>query len=246
MNTNSTTWSIHPDFANSNSVQEPELLKTDDLKLELAARSAFCGEQLYPFDKAPAGSSAIIPIYGVLFTRSYYAWDMKDISHWIAQARDAENIQEIILCFDSPGGQVNGIVNLYNLIKSVSKVKPVIAYVEGMCCSAAYWLASACDKIIASNPSCEVGSIGVMASFVDHKGALEKLGYKEHILYSSLSTEKNKITDDVLKGEYEAYIHEVLDPLATLFIDSVNASRNIDSKALTGKTFEQHQIGQRP
>lgn len=43
--------------------------------------------------------------------------------------------------------------------------KPIIAYASGSCCSGAYWIVSACDKIMAADTAI-LGSIGVVFIFI--------------------------------------------------------------------------------
>ncbi len=75
------------------------------------------------------------------------------------------NIAAIVLQIDSPGGEVSGTQQLADVIKSVQK--PVVAFVDGMMASAALWIGSAADEIIASTPQDIIGSIGTMMSFGD-------------------------------------------------------------------------------
>ena len=78
----------------------------------------------------------------------------------IQAAQDNQAVDTIVLHIDSPGGQVGGIAELSNHIRN-KITKPVVAYVGDMAASAAYWVASAADSIIAA-PTAEIGSIGVV------------------------------------------------------------------------------------
>lgn len=78
------------------------------------------------------------------------------IAEWIrAQDPDAT----IVLDIDSIGGDVAGVESLAALIES--RPGPNFALITGTCASAAYWIASACDRIKAV-PSALIGSIGTM------------------------------------------------------------------------------------
>lgn len=78
------------------------------------------------------------------------------IAEWI-RAQDPDS--PIYLDIDSPGGDVAGVEALAALIES--RPGPTFAKVTGTCASAAYWIASACDSIVAA-PSALIGSIGTM------------------------------------------------------------------------------------
>lgn len=72
---------------------------------------------------------------------------------------DDEDITEIVMLIDSPGGGVDG---LHDFVQRMTKAtKRLTAYVDGNGCSAAYWIASACDEIYTSATS-RLGSIGVI------------------------------------------------------------------------------------
>jgi ClpP class serine protease len=77
-----------------------------------------------------------------------------------------ESIEQILLVIDSPGGSVVGVSEFASLIKSSSK--PTTAYIYGFAASAAYWIASAADKIVAGDTGL-VGSIGVVLSVYRQK-----------------------------------------------------------------------------
>lgn len=83
--------------------------------------------------------------------------------------------EAFVFNIDSPGGTVMGTKELANAIKSINK--PTIAMTDGLCCSAAYWTAAACDHIV-STPSAIVGSIGVIMEMLDASAAYSAQGLK--------------------------------------------------------------------
>lgn len=78
------------------------------------------------------------------------------IAEWI-RAQNPES--ELTFDFDSGGGDINGVEALCDAI--ASHPGPTRAIITGTCGSAAYWLASSCDRIEAA-PSALIGSIGAM------------------------------------------------------------------------------------
>lgn len=78
------------------------------------------------------------------------------IAEWI---RAQDPAAPIYLDIDSIGGDVAGVEALAALIES--RPGPNFALITGTCASAAYWIASACDRIKAV-PSALIGSIGTM------------------------------------------------------------------------------------
>lgn len=89
-----------------------------------------------------------------------------EIRAWVeAQEPDAE----LIFDFDSPGGDVYGVEALAKTI--AEHPGPTTALVTGTAASAAYWLASSCDRIVAW-PSATIGSIGAMLTIAADDGAV--------------------------------------------------------------------------
>ena len=196
------------------------------------------------FADAPNDSTAIIPIRGTLLKYgSYCAYGTMEYGQIIRQAADSQNISSIILDIDSGGGSVDAIAPVVDAIQyAKSKSKWPVARVD-LCASAAYYIASYCNEIIATNSiSAEIGSIGVMMSFPDYAKYYEKEGVKIHTVYSNLSDYKNAPFEAARKGEYELIKTEELDPLARDFQKNVKANRSgklkTDTKGiLNGRMF---------
>jgi protease-4 len=161
---------------------------------------------------------------------------MMTIGQWIRSADRDPAIDSIVLRIDSPGGTVSGTEDLANIIKETSK--PIVAFVEDMACSAAYWLASCCDEVIANNSTAQVGSIGVLMSFADAQPMWEAKGVKFHTVTAPQSTDKTAMFEKVRSGDYKEYKDNVLAPLAQKFIDTVKGNRSgITDADCTGKVF---------
>jgi protease-4 len=61
----------------------------------------------------------------------------------------------VVLDIDSGGGQVSGTPEFYDYIASFKK--PVVAYTDGLMCSAAYYIGSATSHIIANKRADAIG-----------------------------------------------------------------------------------------
>lgn len=195
------------------------------------------------FDDAPEGSIAIIPLEGTMMkydTRCSYG--TASIAGLLREAVNSDKIDGILLDIDSGGGAVDAIAPLLDAIDYAhAKLKPVVAFCD-LCASAAYYVAAACDAIMAGNSiSSEFGSIGVMMSFMDYSKYYADLGIKEHTIYSSLSDYKNAPFEAARKGEYDLIRAEELDPLALGFQQHVKSHRaglKTDEKGiLNGRMF---------
>lgn len=160
-------------------------------------------------------------------------------------AKDTD-ISSVLLRVDSPGGQVFGTQSVVDGIRACQAAgKPVVALCEdGLMCSAAYWIGCAADTLIATHETCTIGSIGVMASWMDVQPALEKMGVKFHEVYAEQSSQKNADFAAAGKGDYKA-VQANLTAIAGGFLGAVRASRAgrlneklfVKSGASAGKTF---------
>ena len=148
--------------------------------------------------------TAVVPVMGVLGDWMPYSY----ITGMIEKALKRDDINEIVLLIDSPGGAVAGLFDSCRFIEKASKKKKCIAYVTGMACSAAYAIATACDEIFMMEDA-EVGSCGCYAHAVEYSDAyFEKEGFLHRVFRSKCSPKKNcsVITDEV---EAEAFQDEI-------------------------------------
>ncbi|MGI4833299.1 MAG: S49 family peptidase [Janthinobacterium lividum] len=166
-------------------------------------------------------------------------------------ARDQE-ISAVLLRVDSPGGQVYGTQSVADAIQACQSAgKPVVALCEdGLMCSAAYWIGSKANTIIATHETCTIGSIGVMASWADAQPYFEKLGVQFHEVYAEQSSLKNADFAATKDGDYSG-VQQSLTSIADGFLGAVRQNRGskLDAKqfeksgASAGKTFFASQAG---
>ncbi len=109
--------------------------------------------------------------------------DGKDISPQnlvplLKRAAEREDVKAIVLRINSPGGGVFGSDEIWHEIGLVAQKKPVIASLSSVAASGGYYLAMACDKILAY-PNTITGSIGVFYLFFEREDLSKKLGISE-------------------------------------------------------------------
>lgn len=201
-------------------IQDKELFHHGDRN----ALIADMGESFSPFSTVKDGIG-IINIEGPIVPRGSFAAISGPIASLETYTRDllilseSDEIREIVLNIDSPGGSVTGVSEFADLIKSIDK--PVTAYIYGWGMSAAYWIASAADQIVVSKTS-EVGSIGVVASFIDDSEAMEKEGVKRFEIVSTYSPLKRQ---DPSSDEGKQAVINSIDAIAKVFIGTVAENR---------------------
>lgn len=134
-------------------------------------------------------------------------------------------IKSVLLVIDSPGGTYAGTSDLAKDIASLAKRKPVIAYVEDIAASAAYWVASQASRIIASETS-EIGSIGTYAVVEDTSTAKTLAGVRVHVLstgpYKGAGADGAPVTT-----EHLAEWQRVIEQLNEYFLAAVAKGRSL-------------------
>ena len=200
-------------------------------------------------DGAAPGSVAIVPIIGeFLKYGTQCSYGANEIVPAIYKAAELKNIVALVLDVDSGGGSEGAVPPFIEAIKYVqSKGKPVVLHGD-MVASAAYYIGSFCDYLMADNHiSSAFGSIGVYVSYMDYKEKLEKKGIKHKTIYAPQSDLKNHEYRELVDNNNEGpLVNNILVPSATRFINTVKANRKgkIDegSDVYRGKLYEGEDI----
>lgn len=174
---------------------------------------------------------AVIPVtgpivrYAGMFSRISGATSTETLARDFTMAMESKEVRSILLNIDSPGGAANGINELAAMIRSARDTgdKSIHAYVGGHGASAAYWLASAAERITV-DPSALVGSIGVVAAYTDDAGLQEKTGIKRIEIVSSGAARKRP---DLTTDEGKAQIQAMVDALEQVFVGAVADNRGL-------------------
>lgn len=166
-----------------------------------------------------AGDTAVINVSGVLTKAfTFMTWIFggtayDDISGALALAERDDEIQRIKINMNSGGGQVSGLFDLIAQMQTMTK--PIECFVSGMCCSAAYAIASQCNTITASSDGETLGSVGIVVDM-----------YVDENAVSVTSTNAPKKRPNATTAEGVADIRAELDQYEELFIEAIAAGRN--------------------
>ena len=146
----------------------------------------------------------------------------------LEKAVDDQNIKRIVMVFDSPGGSVFGLAETAEFIYQLRDKKPVEARVDGLCASAAYFLASAC-QVIEAGASNSIGSIGVIAVVASYVRALEEMG----IDVKAITFGKNKGVGSPFKPLDQnsvSVLQKSVDAYGKQFVSAVARNRGVSAK----------------
>lgn len=89
----------------------------------------------------------------------------------IRKARENEKVKAIVVRINSPGGEFRASDMMWREISLATKEKPVIASMSDYAASGGYYMAMACDTIVAQ-PHTITGSIGIFGLMFDMSGFL--------------------------------------------------------------------------
>lgn len=223
---NSKIWAILPS-ALENIFQEKKAI------LQNAALLNSFFSQTKQKENSVQNGIAIINIENAIMRKT--SWWTSGISHKeikaeIQRALDNQDVKAIFYSIYSPGGSVAGTEELAAFIKEANTKKPSCAFVDGMCCSAAYWLASATGSIFATE-SAELGSIGVVLVHRDLSKIYEDWGLK--YTYITAGSKKSVGASEIpLSEEDKEYLQNQVNGIYAVFLQNVaqNMSLDLDKK----------------
>lgn len=132
----------------------------------------------------------------------------------------------MVLRIDSPGGNVAGTGALARDVRKISETKPIVAFIEDIGASGAYWVGSQAAQLVAGEEA-YVGSIGVYAIVDDWSALFAKEGVKRHVIragaFKGAGTQGTEITAEQL-AEFQRHINEV----NGLFVKAVAGGRRME------------------
>ena len=172
-----------------------------------------------------SGAVAVVPVSGPLMSKDSFLARVfglassDRLSRTVTALAADPSVGVIVLDMDCPGGTVSGVQECAAAIAAVRGRKKVVAISNHMMASAAYWLGSSADEVIAS-PSSLTGSIGVISTHFNMAGALEQAGVEVSILtagkykgegnqYQPLDDEARSAMQALIDGFYNDFTQGV-------------------------------------
>ena len=172
------------------------------------------------------GKIAVIKIHGTIGSTVKY----EQISPLIIKVEKNKSVKAVIIDINSPGGGVTDSDLIYSSLVSLNKLKPVIAYIQGLGASGGYLLACASRNIIATEASV-VGSIGVISIRPVLVDLLNNLGIKVEVNKTGEFKDSGSIWRKQTKNDSK-YLQEFIDDYYERFLKIVSINRNKDYKEI--------------
>jgi protease-4 len=162
---------------------------------------------------------AVVNLDGVIFSP-------KQIVPQLKKFADDDSVKAIIIHVNSPGGGVAASEEIYREVKRIrdEKKKRIVASIETVGASGAYYVASATNKIYADKGSV-VGSIGVIAEWVNYGELLRWAKLNAITLKAGEFKDTGSPTREMTPAERQ-YMQGLIDNMHTQFIQAVADGRH--------------------
>jgi len=172
-----------------------------------------------PTNFAIGDKIGVIEVFGVIA-------DSRQVIEQLHDFRDNASIKALVLRIDSPGGGVGPSQEIYDEVKSVDVIKPVVVSMGSVAASGGYYIAAPAREIIA-NPGTIIGSIGVIMEFTNVQELLDKIGLNSVVVKSGEYKDIGSPTREMTVAE-RAILQDLIDDVHSQFVESVADGRNME------------------
>ena len=189
---------------------------------------------------------AIIPVNGPIMEGKVSPWTTEavasadEIIPMITEAKHDDSVKAIVLEVNSPGGSVVASDRIYHALKDMDK--PIVVMMGELAASGGYYISMA-GKYIIANPNTLTGSIGVISTFPNASGLMDKLGIQMTVVKSGKEKDFGSPYREMTPEE-RAYWQKVIDETYNSFVEIVAQNRHMpkdkvlklaDGRVYTGK-----------
>jgi len=180
------------------------------------------------------GTVAVVPLSGILTPKPSLisllfggGGGLGEFREGFKEAVRSPDVGAIVLDVDSPGGRVSMIPETAQEIRDARGSKPIVAVANTLAASAAYWLASQADEVVAT-PSGEAGSVGVYMVHEDYSGWNAQKGVQPtYIAAGQYKTEGNP--DEALSVTARTEFQREVDEIHEQFVEDVAQGRGVST-----------------
>jgi protease-4 len=161
---------------------------------------------------------AVIPIEGEIL-------DARDALDALRRYANSATVKAIVIRVNSPGGAIAPSQEIYAAIRRTraDTGKPIVASLDSVAASGGFYIASACDEIVA-NPGSITGSIGVILQWFDVKELMQWAKLKSETITSGAMKDAGSPYRQITPEE-RAYFQGVVTQLHTQFVRDVAIGR---------------------
>ena len=144
--------------------------------------------------------------------------------------KNRKDISAIVLRIDSPGGLVAPTQEIYEKVKSLRGIKPVVTSMGSVAASGGYYIALGSDTLIA-NPGTIVGSIGVIMNYPIATELLGKVGIKFETVKSGDLKDVGSYSREATDADRK-HLNDMVTNIHSQFVSAVRENRSIKRSEL--------------
>lgn len=151
--------------------------------------------------------------------------DSRGILTELKRFNDAPWVKAIVVRIDSPGGAVAPTQEIFDELQKARRKKPLIASMGGTATSGGYYIATACEKIVA-NPGTLTGSIGVIMQLSNVEELMKKIGVRGYNIKSGANKDIGSPFQP-LSPEGKEILQSLVDNVHSQFVSAVAKGRGM-------------------
>jgi protease IV len=156
----------------------------------------------------------------------------KDLASSLRAISKDKSIKAVVLRINSPGGSALAADVLWKELILTRAQKPVVASMSDVAASGGYYLAAACDRILA-HPTTITGSIGIFGLFFDvHALLSNKLGITTDVVKTGGSADLFENPGRAFDDYEKAIIQKVVDKGYHTFLERVAEGRKMKKEII--------------
>lgn len=161
---------------------------------------------------------AIVPIEGEIL-------ESREAIEAIHRHADNALVKGIVIRINSPGGAIAPSQEIYSEIRKTRQEsgKPIVASLDSVAASGGFYIAAACDQIVA-NPGSITGSIGVILQWLDLSNLVTWAKMRDETIVSGAMKDAGSPFRQ-LTPEERSYFQRLVSQLHVQFVKAVAAGR---------------------
>jgi protease IV len=162
----------------------------------------------------PGSKVAIVHVDGGIF-------DVSETIEHLERYADNRSVKAIVLRINSPGGAIVPSQELFSEIRRIraESGKPIVASLDSVAASGGYYVAVACDSIVA-NPGSITGSIGVIMQWMNMEELLQWAKLKPETFTSGPMKDAGSPFQGTTEAE-KLYLQRIVSQLHLQFVRAV-------------------------
>ena len=161
---------------------------------------------------------AVVPIDGPILEARETVESLDDYA-------ESATVKAIVVRINSPGGAIAPSQEIYSEIRRIREEtgKPVVASFDSVAASGGFYIAAACDQIVA-NPGSITGSIGVILQWLEYEQLIRWARMRPETITSGAMKSAGSPLQQLTEEERK-YLQQVVNQLHTQFVRAVAAGR---------------------